>query len=146
MSSFKPIIACILCGIATTALAQDQDSLDRAKEKLGTKLQEQATRAPTIALMTSADRNFILAFDASICGLRSDAWFGVVKNGWDSYLQQLIKETGVSYKQANDLLQKVRGDVGAEFGEPPAVCAKLVNSPVMDVLDGIEYKLTGGYH
>ncbi len=147
MSAFKASFVCILWTISVTvALAQDQDLLGRAKEKLGAGLREQAAKTPTIELMTSADRNYILAFDASICGLRSDAWFGVMKEGWDNYLQQLIKESGISYKEANNLLQKVRGDVGAEFGEPPAICAKLVNSRIMGILDDVEYKLTGGYH
>jgi hypothetical protein len=141
MSSLRSIFTAALLSSITgfSALAQD------IQEPLG-QLGHAKRDAPLRERMANADLNFILAFDASICQLRSDAWFKVMKYAWELYSQDAIRQSGMSYKEANELLGKVRALATMKFGEPPAICAKLLNSDIMDALDRIQYKLTGGYH
>jgi hypothetical protein len=96
--------------------------------------------------LIASHRNFVLAFNASICRLRSDHWFGVIRSGWDQYSDNVIRQEGVSYAEANALLQKVRSDIEAEFGKFPEICKVLLNSPILDRLDEIENRMAGNYH
>jgi hypothetical protein len=129
----------------------NSEPLDGAKQRLGDALREKSTRkavaddSVTIQ-MERVDRLFWLAFNASICQLRSNTWFGNIRTSWDTWSDKKIKESGTTYKQANDLSQRVRGQVEAEFGGFPAICQRLRNSLIMDELDAMETRITGNYH
>jgi hypothetical protein len=101
---------------------------------------------PAIAEMERVDRNFWLAFNVSICQMRSLAWFGAVRTSWNTWLEDKIKETRITYDQANKISQKVRDQVQVEYGEFPAICERLRNSHVLDEMDAMETRATGNYH
>lgn len=83
----------------------------------------------------------------SRCLLRSPEWNEVM----DTALQMEYQRLKLKYKiDPNDPGYDEVWDRFRKAAEPPAFSAKscqaIVNSPVMDRLDAIEYKLTGGYH
>jgi hypothetical protein len=96
--------------------------------------------------MEKVDRYFWLAFNASICQLRSLAWFGVIRSSWEAWSDQVIKGSGITYEQANKISQSMRSQVEIEYGQFPAICQRLSNSAIMDELDIVETKATGNYH
>lgn len=126
--------------------AANGEPLDDAKQKFRDAFRKHEIETTVTQQMENVDRHFWLAFNASICQLRSKVWFGVIKAAWEEWSDQKIKESGITYKQANDLSQRVRGQVVAEFGEFPAICQRLRNSTIMDELDAMETRITGNYH
>jgi len=145
-----PLKAILTIGLILTASSLHSEPLDDAKQRLGDAMREKSAQQPApnpaIAQMERVDRYFWLAFNAGICQLRSQAWFGVIRTSWDTWHDKTIRESGVTYKQANDLSQRVRGQVEAEFGGFPAICQRLRNSPIMNELDAMETRATGNYH
>ena len=79
---------------------------------------------------------------ANICGLRSELWRDVFDQSFVSLKFQEFEKFqlhGGDLALAEDFIQSSLQSVVVR-------CADLVNSPMMDHLDQIEYRLTGGYH
>jgi hypothetical protein len=132
-----------LCGAAGRVVMLDAIA---AAESDGAQTSAGAPSNPVNAQMERVDRYFWLAFNASICQLRSNAWFGVIRTSWDTWHDEVIRETGITYDQANKLSNRVRGQVEAEFGQFPSICQRLRTSAIMDDLDAMEARATGNYH
>jgi hypothetical protein len=143
---FLLLLICTWCRDPAVGQANRDQAMIDAQKRLGDALDKQKQQDGGIQRLLKAHRNFVLAFNASICRLRSDLWFGVMRRAWDQYAEEIIREDGITYAQANALLQKVRSNIEMEFGPFPAICKALLDSPIMDRLDEIERRVTGNYH
>jgi hypothetical protein len=100
--------------------------------------------SPFLQEIAAAQRNVLLATAANQCGLRSDAWldtfvtaFRIFQHTEADRWHASSQEIAAVDPQAVRILQSVRAEI---------TCTKLLNSPLMDDLDRIQWKLTGGYH
>lgn len=138
--------ALIALMLIVAAPTEAQTPLDQAKQKLGNAMRNKAMQASIITQMERADRYYWLAFNVSICQLRSETWFSVIQTSWGLWRDQKIQEAGITYKQANERSARVRTEVENLLGPFPSSCKGLRNSPVMDELDAMESRATGNYH
>jgi hypothetical protein len=103
------------------------------------------------ATMRPIQRNFALAYFASICGLRSNAYLERF-----ALARQLIYEqergrrrlSAAEWKSAGEEIDRVFSEVLSEMAAPTLElsCRRLQNSEKLDQLDAIERRLTGTYH
>ncbi|QPF81631.1 hypothetical protein IC762_17545 [Bradyrhizobium genosp. L] len=88
----------------------------------------------------------MLAFNASICSLRSNAWFASMQAGWRAANDQITRGANIPYQRANRIMEEIKAEVAKDFGTFPGICDRLPNTALMDRLDDIQRRYTANYH
>jgi len=90
-----------------------------------------------------AQRNMTLATWAVMCGLRSEGWLDPLTTSYQQYMRETANRFHIGNDgldaadmQAKTITTQLRSEV---------TCKTLVNSEMMEQLDGIQNHITGGY-